>query len=125
MRKSFEFKGQKIFFYSEKVQNKQWIHVNGRTICIDLSASGAKSRRQERSGHQNLVLAPMPGKVTKVMVSSGQSVQVGDSVVVMEAMKMEYTLKAEIAGTIKAIPAQVGGQVSLGQLLVEISGEQK
>ena len=63
----------------------------------------------------------MPGKVTKILVNTDQEISKGQAVLVMEAMKMEYTLKAEIAGKIGQIECQVGDQVVLGKLLVKIA----
>ena len=60
----------------------------------------------------------MPGKVTKILKTSGDSVRRGDVILVMEAMKMEYTLKAESDSKISSIACAVGEQVTLGQTLV-------
>jgi biotin carboxyl carrier protein len=53
-------------------------------------------------------------------VNPGQEITKGQAVLVMEALKMEYTLKAVIAGKIGQIECQVGDQVVLGKLLVKI-----
>jgi acetyl/propionyl-CoA carboxylase alpha subunit len=65
-------------------------------------------------------VSPMPGKITKIIVQAGQSVKEGDSIIVMEAMKMEYTLKSSINAKVKKINCQVNEQVTLGALLVEL-----
>jgi biotin carboxyl carrier protein len=62
----------------------------------------------------------MPGKVTKILLTPGSAVEVGQAVLVMEAMKMEYTLKAEIAGEVESVNCAVGEQVALGKALVKI-----
>jgi biotin carboxyl carrier protein len=67
----------------------------------------------------------MPGKVTKLFVSDGQEVKKGDSLLVMEAMKMEYTLKADANGSVEKITAKTGDQVTLGQLLVQLKLTEK
>ncbi|XGC80570.1 acetyl-CoA carboxylase biotin carboxyl carrier protein subunit [Bdellovibrio bacteriovorus] len=101
-----------------------WVHLNGRTFTID-TAAGKKGRKKGgASGSSDQIVAPMPGKVTKILVSPGASIQAGQSVLVMEAMKMEYTLKADIAGVIDSIQCSVGEQVALGKLLVKIQPEQ-
>ena len=66
------------------------------------------------------VTAPLPGTVTKVTVKVGDSVNAGDTVLLMEAMKMENNITAEFAGTVKAILVDAGTQVQSGQALVEL-----
>ena len=67
------------------------------------------------------VVAPMPGKVVKVLVAIGDAVTVGQALVVIEAMKMETTLVAEIDGSVTAIAALPGGMVDAGAIVVEIT----
>ncbi len=64
------------------------------------------------------VPSPMPGNVFKVECKVGQSVQAGDVLVVLEAMKMEIEVSAPVAGTVKAVPAVVGAAVNTDDLLV-------
>jgi biotin carboxyl carrier protein len=73
-------------------------------------AAGAKS-----------VTAPLPGSITKISVKVGDTVAAGDTVLMMEAMKMENSITAEFAGTVKAILCKEGDQVQSGQALVELS----
>lgn len=64
--------------------------------------------------------APLPGTVTKILVQVGQEVKSGDTVLLMEAMKMENSITAEASGKVKAILVQAGAQVQSGQALVEM-----
>lgn len=66
------------------------------------------------------VTAPLPGTITKINVMVGDSVGAGDTVLLMEAMKMENNITAEFAGTVKAILVESGNQVQSGQALVEL-----
>ena len=68
------------------------------------------------------VVAPMPGKVTKLHVAVGAAVQRGAPLIVVEAMKMEHTLTAPAAGTVTALHGAVGAFVTEGAVLVEIEG---
>jgi pyruvate carboxylase subunit B len=63
----------------------------------------------------------MPGLVVRVNVAVGDSVQAGQGVVVMEAMKMENELRASASGTVKAINVSPGKAVEKGTVLVELS----
>ncbi|QDK39245.1 biotin/lipoyl-containing protein [Bdellovibrio sp. NC01] len=97
-----------------------WVHVNGRTFTMD-AGSGQKSRKKAGGGgSSDTIAAPMPGKVTKILLTAGSAVKAGQAVLVMEAMKMEYTLKSEIDGTIESVSCAVGEQVALGKALVKM-----
>ncbi len=104
------------------VADKLWIHINGQTLCFEQETTGSKRRGKSSSKDvkSNLIYAPMPGKITKLFKNLGDAVAVGESVLVMEAMKMEYTLKANMAGVIKKISFKENDQVNLGALIAEI-----
>ena len=69
----------------------------------------------------NAVTAPLPGTITQILVKVGQQIKAGDTVVMMEAMKMENSITAEFDGTVKAILVQQGAQVQSGEALVEMA----
>jgi len=66
-----------------------------------------------------LLLAPMPGLLTKLDVAVGDKVEPGQPVAVMEAMKMENILRAPKAATVKATPAKAGDSLAVDQVIVE------
>lgn len=66
------------------------------------------------------VKAPLPGVVTKVLVSAGQAVKKGDTVLVLEAMKMENNITAETDGTVTGICVAAGDSVMEGTTLLTI-----
>jgi biotin carboxyl carrier protein len=66
------------------------------------------------------IRAPIAGKVVKVLVASGDTVQAGSAVIVLEAMKMENELVSEHGGTVTAVHKQAGQAVDTGDLLVEL-----
>ena len=89
--------------------------LDERTRAIrELSGAG-----QAASGPAPL-LAPMPGMIVRVAVQVGDTVEPGQGLVVMEAMKMENELRASSAGTVKAVLAQPGTAVEKGAVLLEL-----
>jgi geranyl-CoA carboxylase alpha subunit len=69
------------------------------------------------------VLAPLTARVLQVMVTPGQTVQAGERLLVLEAMKMEHTLTAPFTGVVRELLAQAGGQALKGALLMQIEAE--
>jgi len=66
------------------------------------------------------ITAPMPGKIVRVLAGEGTAVQAGQSVIVIEAMKMQNELKAPKAGVVKKINVAEGAAVDAGQTLAEV-----
>lgn len=88
--------------------------VDERTRHIRSLTGGAGAR----SGPASLK-APMPGLVLRVLVTAGQEVQLGQGLVVLEAMKMENELRATVAGRIKSVLVEPGAAVDKGKVLLE------
>lgn len=86
-------------------------------------ARSALKNIQSAGNGSNAVRAPMPGKVVKCLVAVGQDVDVGQSVVVVEAMKMENELKTTLSGKIKRINVTEGASVEAGTELLVVEPE--
>lgn len=86
----------------------------------DKQASAAPIAQAPSSAGAGAIRAIMPGTIVRVSVSEGDTVAVGDVLVVLEAMKMENELRAPIAGAVKAIFVQPGQTVEMNAVLVEI-----
>ena len=114
------------------------VEVNGKRVEVSVprrllvgeigSAQGHAPKRKSSahsSSHPgakgNLLVAPMQATVVKLNVTEGQSVQEGDLVLVLEAMKMEQPITAHRAGTIQGIGVKVGDTISSGTKLLEIA----
>ncbi len=69
---------------------------------------------------QGAASSPMPGVVLKILVSEGQKVSAGDALLVLEAMKMEQTIRAAADGVVESIKVQIGQVVSPGDVLVQV-----
>ncbi len=94
--------------------------VDERTRAIQAMTGQSGAVRGPRP-----VRAPMPGMVVRVSVQSGDHVEAGQSVVIMEAMKMENDLKAETAGVVQSVAAEPGQAVEKGAILVEFRSEEE
>jgi acetyl-CoA/propionyl-CoA carboxylase biotin carboxyl carrier protein len=109
--------------------------VNGRRIAVavwlpegdDPPARPGGALKPRRSHHSALastgsgtVSAPMQGTIVKVSVEVGQRVEVGDTIVILEAMKMENSVRSERAGSVKAINVAAGDGVAVGDVVAVI-----
>jgi len=86
-----------------------------------------ESRRQvarESSGRGNDIIAPMPGRVVQVLVQAGETVQRGQTVIILESMKMEIEIAAQRDGVVKRVPVELGAQVDKGRRLLELEEQQ-
>ena len=115
-----DFNGRRVRIPAVRSQGRVWLHWQGETHVLDMSSSSRRAGGERSKAHPGVLQAPMPGKITKVAVAKGDRVTKGQVLVVMEAMKMEYTLEADIEGTVNEVNAQVGQQVSLGAVLVRV-----
>ncbi|MGW4357047.1 biotin/lipoyl-containing protein, partial [Nocardia sp. NPDC004582] len=125
----------------EAPRQKVVVEVGGRRLEVSLpgqfsvgaaaSANGAgvvrkKPKARKRGGagagaaSGDAVTAPMQGTVVKVAVEEGQSVEAGDLVVVLEAMKMENPVTAHKAGVITGLAVEAGAAITQGTVLAEI-----
>lgn len=106
--------------WAQKVSGKIWMHVNGETHEYTPRSSTSHGTSAASVQDPSQIVAPMPGKVIKVFVQPGALVKEGETLVTMEAMKMEYNLKAIQEMKISRVNCQAGQQVSLGQVLVNM-----
>jgi biotin carboxyl carrier protein len=96
--------------------------VNGRPpVAVRLNGRGGKRKPDRAAGSGPLrIAAPMPGKVVRVLVATGDAVRARQPLVVIEAMKMENQLRAGRDGTVTEIRARDGMLVEAGALLIVI-----
>ncbi len=115
MRLEVELEGERVPVVMQSVRGVTWLHVDGETFVLEAEATAAGKKIRATGGGD--LVSPMPGKVTKLLRKQGEVVAEGDVLVVMEAMKMEYSLKTAIAGTLEKVSCAVGDQVVLGKIL--------
>ena len=104
------------------------VHVNGRTCAVRVVTGGDRVMRTGSRGPMRTVtnngpqrvVAPMPGRIAKVLVKVGDSVVPRQGLVVVEAMKMENELRSSRAGTVVDVRAVEGARVESNALLVVV-----
>ncbi|MHB2029273.1 MAG: ATP-binding protein, partial [Acidimicrobiales bacterium] len=101
-----------------------WVPETGDDVLTRPQSTAAKPRRQHHSGvlgsGSGKVTVPMQGTIVKINVEVGQAVEAGDSVVILEAMKMENSVNAEKSGVVTAIQVTTGASVSAGDVVAVI-----
>ena len=110
--------GERVMAYVSADGAKRWVTVNGQTVVLT-KASGAKRRGAGHDQGAGLV-APMPGLVRSVNVAEGEAVSKGQTLLVLEAMKMEIRIQAPRDGSVKKLLVQPGQTVEREQVLIEI-----
>ena len=98
------------------------VSVNGRVFHVGVfDPRELRGRRSAAdSGGPQSVTAPMPGRVIRVLVESGQQVAAAEGLIVVEAMKMQNEMKAPRAGRVAAVKTVPGATVSAGDVLLVI-----
>jgi len=98
------------------------VTVNGFRYEIEVRDPRRWSRQSRGGAHAGAqsIKAPMPGKVVRVLVAVGDTVEIGQGIVVVEAMKMQNELKAPRAGTVIGVAAKLGATVTAGEVLATI-----
>ncbi len=94
------------------------VAVRGRVYRLQPGEGGGAGGSGKAGSPE--IRSPMPGKIVKILVEVGQAVAAGDAVAILEAMKMENRLHAEIDGVVAAIEAAEGDRVEDGDLLIRI-----
>jgi acetyl-CoA/propionyl-CoA carboxylase biotin carboxyl carrier protein len=106
---------------------KVWLPDAPVTVARSGGGAGAARRpKPAASGggggsNDGTLAAPMQGTIVKIVVTEGDTVEVGDEILVLEAMKMENHLNAERAGTVQEIRVKPGDTVGTGDVLVVIA----
>ncbi|MUL46292.1 ATP-grasp domain-containing protein [Mycobacterium sp. CBMA293] len=110
------------------VRRRYRITRSGSTYFVDSALGSTALHEVERFPNPNSfqeagsLLAPMPGSVVRVEVAEGTEVSAGTPIVVLEAMKMEHTVRAPADGLVTSISVAAGDQVDSGQVLAVVHG---
>jgi glutaconyl-CoA/methylmalonyl-CoA decarboxylase subunit gamma len=107
-----EGEGPDLAYVAGDVRARARVESERQRVAARASKTGG------RGGGQ--IVAPMPGRVVKVLVAEGDLVEAGAPLVVVEAMKMENELATDAPGVVTAVHAQAGQQIEGGAVLVEL-----
>ncbi len=104
--------------YSVRIEGEKAV-VNGKTYDISVK-EGVEAKAGVSNSDATPIKAALPGAVLKINVAEGDSIEEGDVLLVLEAMKMETEIKSPKAGTVASIDVSVGDQVKNGQVMVTL-----
>jgi acetyl/propionyl-CoA carboxylase alpha subunit len=110
--------GEHVTAYVSSDGMKRWVTINGQTLVLTRSTAGA--RKSSGHDHASELAAPMPGVVRSVSVSEGESVSKGQTLMVLEAMKMEIRIQAKSDGVVQKLFVKQGQTVEREQVLIEV-----
>jgi biotin carboxyl carrier protein len=114
--------GERVTAYISSDNTKRWVTVNGRTYLLTKQSGSRKSG----GGHHHAageLTAPMPGQVRAVNVREGDAVTKGQTLLLLEAMKMEIRIQAPSDGVVSSISVTVGQTVEREQTLIMVESQ--
>jgi biotin carboxyl carrier protein len=109
----------------EKNQNKYVVLINGVSyaFCIETPISFKRRKYLDKTRAKSkteLICAPMPGKIVDILVEPGARVKEGESLLILEAMKMQNEIASTVPGTVKSVHIRQNDIVNKEDILVEI-----
>jgi biotin carboxyl carrier protein len=120
-RMSLLINGERVSLHIVERAGVTFIALNGKIIRLERAKPGAV----QRAASGGDLTATMPGQVTQILVEVGQQVTTGQTLLLLEAMKMETRITAPRDGIVARILCAVGETVQGGQVLVEIAGDER
>lgn len=108
--------------YVAREDNKRFVQIGEEQYLFEepeeevFGAVGGAAAQLAETG----IGPPMPGKVVKLLVNDGDRVEVGQGLVIVEAMKMEHEIKSTIEATVKKVNFSAGDLVNLGDVIIEL-----
>jgi glutaconyl-CoA/methylmalonyl-CoA decarboxylase subunit gamma len=110
---------------TDKSQNKYTVLLNGVSYSFTIESPISYRRRKylEKYKQHNkieIVTAPMPGKIIELLVEESSHVKEGEAILILEAMKMQNEIIAQVSGKVKKISVKAGDSVTKDDVLMEI-----
>lgn len=113
------FDGERITAYVSSDNARRWVTINGRTYLLTKHSGSRKGSGGQHHAVGELT-APMPGQVRAVNVSEGDTVTKDQTLMILEAMKMEIRIQAPLDGVVSSISIKVGQTVEREQILIKV-----
>lgn len=113
----------KKYIASVQADGKVSVKLNGKTYDMSVAEGGsAESSANDvaAAGDGEPIAAPLTGNIFKILVGAGDDVEEGQTVIILEAMKMETEVKASKAGTVSRVAVKEGDSVNVGDVLLEL-----
>jgi biotin carboxyl carrier protein len=106
----------------EERANTLVVVIDGFRFEVDVRDPRRMLRRADARGREGVetIVAPMPGKVVRVLIAPGDTVEAGQGLLVVEAMKMQNEMKSSRAGKVATLTAKEGATVAAGDVLATI-----
>jgi 3-methylcrotonyl-CoA carboxylase alpha subunit len=98
----------------------RWVSVDGQIGVLEIDSGATRGPRRKTSA-AGTMMTPMPATVVKVLVEPGQAVREGETVLLLEAMKMELPIRSPRDGVVSAVRCAQGELVQPGMELVELT----
>jgi len=120
---SILIEGRNYEIKRDSTASGEHLYLNGRAFQCEVRDPRALRGRRSASDYAEgpkRITAPMPGKVVRVLVAAGDSVEAGQGIVVVEAMKMQNEMKSPRAGRVLKVSVQAGSAVAAGEVLATI-----
>ena len=106
-----------------KGDKDKFVFVEGDVFKVrNIELTGAKKTKKKEKGNLN---SPISGKVVSIKVKDGDKVKKGDVLMIIEAMKMEYLIRAPYNGKVKKVNFKENNQIEIGQKTLEITKERE
>ncbi|RIL04622.1 MAG: hypothetical protein DCC75_12440, partial [Proteobacteria bacterium] len=96
-----------------------WLKLGTVQFAAELSHKPIKRAELSAKGTHHIVTSPLPGKILSVKAKEGRHVEAGETLLILESMKMEHLIRASAGGLVRRISVQEGNTVQAGALLLE------
>ena len=113
--------GERVTAYVSSDNAMRWVTINGRTTLLTKQTGSRRSGAKH--DHSGELTAPMPGQVRAVNVNEGDAVTKGQTLMVLEAMKMEIRIQSPMDGVVSSMLVKVGQTVERDEKLIVVESQ--